>query len=42
MGEVNVEFQGRTALVPSSNATVFSAFAIQHEEITVQVHHIVF
>ena len=37
MGEVNVEFQGRTALVPSSNATVFSAFAIQHEDVTVQV-----
>ena len=40
MGEVNVEFQGRTALVRSSNATVFSAFAIQHEDITVQVHHL--
>ena len=38
-GEVNIEFQGRTALVPSSNATVFSAFAIQHEDITIQVHH---
>ena len=37
MGEVNVEFQGRTALVPSSNATVFSAFAIRHENVTVQV-----
>ena len=37
MGEINVEFQGRTALAPSSSATVFSAFAIQHEDITVQV-----
>jgi len=35
MGEV--ELQGRTALADSSNATVFSAFAIQHEDVTVQV-----
>ena len=41
VGEVNVELQGRTVLVPSSNATVFSALAIQHEGITVQVLHIV-
>ena len=37
-GEINVEFQARTALVPSSNATVFSAFTIQHEDIIIQVH----
>ena len=37
MGEINVEFQGRTALATSSDATVFSAFAIQHEDITIQV-----
>ena len=40
-GEVNVEFQGRTAVAPNSNATVFSAFAIQHEGTTVQVNHTV-
>jgi len=37
----NVEFQARTTLVPSSNATVFSAFAIQHEDVTIQVQYIV-
>jgi len=37
MGEVNVEFQGRTALVSSSNATMFSAFAMQHEDVIIQV-----
>jgi len=39
-GEINAELQGRTVLVPSSNATVFSAFAIRHEGIIIQVHHI--
>lgn len=36
--EINVEFQGRTTEAPDSNATVFSAFAIQHEGTTVQVN----
>jgi len=37
MGEERVEFQGRTAVVPQSNATVFSAFAIRNDDVTVQV-----
>jgi len=34
----NFEFQGRTALVPNSNATIFSAFAIRDGNDIVEVH----
>ena len=37
----DIEFQGRTEEVENSNATVFSAIAIRHNEITVQVYSLV-
>ena len=34
----NFEFQGRTALVANSNATIFSAFALREGDDCIEVH----